>query len=432
MKRKMMNQLVEWKNQGSKRLPLILYGARQVGKTYLLTEFARNEYKDHIYINFEQMERVREIFEYDLIPDKIVLNLERYFKKKIIPEQTLLIFDEIQVCEKALTSLKYFAEQANEYHIVSAGSLLGVAINREKFSFPVGKVQMLNLYPLDFEEFLWEMGEEELANQIRESAETLRPLLFFEHDRALEYYRTYLCVGGMPACVREYSDSKDLLRIQEIQQNILNSYITDMDKYTSATESAKVRTAYQSIPAQLAKDNKKFQYKLLKTGASSYNFGTSIDWLNLAKIVLKCNKVENPVKPLEANILLNSFKLYMGDIGLLTYRAKIDPNDILMESKDIDQFKGALVENYVAEGLLQNRYDLYYWESDGKAEIDFVILKDNKVIPLEVKSSENTRSKSLTTYMQKYNPEYAIRLSTKNFGFDGKIKAFPLYALFTL
>lgn len=264
MERKIMQELIKWKEQKKERLPLILYGARQVGKTYILEEFGREYYKDYIYINFEQMEYAREIFEKDLIPDKIILNIERYLRKEIIPEQTLIILDEIQVSERALTSLKYFAEQASEYHIVTAGSLLGVAINREKFSFPVGKVKMINLYPLDFEEFLWEMDEKTLIESIRESVKTNEPLLKFEHERALELYREYLIIGGMPATVKSFSENKDFKKIREIQCNILNSYIADMAKYTTATESVKIRTAYESIPAQLAKENKKFKYKLLK------------------------------------------------------------------------------------------------------------------------------------------------------------------------
>ena len=432
MKRKIMDELIKWKQQKGERLPLILYGARQVGKTYILEEFGRKYYKDYVYINFEQMEYIREIFEKDLIPDKIILNIERYLKKEIIPEQTLIIFDEIQASEKALTSLKYFAEQASEYHIVAAGSLLGVAINREKFSFPVGKVKMINLYPLDFEEFLWEMNEEILIKSIKESIKTNESLLKFEHERALELYREYLIIGGMPAAIKNFSKNKDFKQVREIQYNILNSYIADMAKYTTATESVKIRTAYDSVPAQLAKENKKFQYKLLKKGASSSNFGVALEWLDLAKIIIKCKKICNVEKPLEANIDLSSFKIYMGDVGLLTYKTNIAPEDILLESSDINQYKGAIIENYIAAALQDCNFNLYYWESEGKAEVDFITLINNKIIPIEVKSSNRTRSRSLNVYMERYKPDYAIRLSTKNFGFENNVKSIPLYAIFAL
>ncbi len=340
MERKIMKDLIKWKQNKSERLPLIVYGARQVGKTYILKEFAQRHYTDYVYINFEQMDYAKTIFDKELIPDKIIVMLERYLKKKIIPEQTLIIFDEIQICERALTSLKYFAEQASEYHIICAGSFLGVAINREKFSFPVGKIEMINLYPLDFEEFLWEMGEKDLADNIKLSVQKRKPLSIFEHEDALELYRTYLITGGMPAIVQDYSINKNFDNTRQKQNDIINSYITDMAKYATASETTKIRTAYDSLPLQIAKENKKFQYKLIKKGASSSNFGEAIDWLELAKVVLKCKKIEQIKKPLEGYMDLSSFKLYMGDIGLLTYKSKISPEDILLESKEINEFRG--------------------------------------------------------------------------------------------
>ena len=432
MERKIMEKLKNWKNQKRNRMPLILYGARQVGKTYILKEFAEKCYKDYVYVNFEQMNYVKEIFEKELIPDKIIMQLEMYVKKKIIPEQTLIIFDEIQTCERALTSLKYFAEQADEYHIVAAGSLLGVAINREKFSFPVGKVEMVSLYPLDFEEFLWELDQKELAERIKENVKLGTPLLTFEHEEALELYKIYLVTGGMPAVVKDYSNNRNFESTRQIQENIINSYITDMAKYATASETTKIRTAYDSIPTQMAKENKKFQYKLLKRGASSSNFGIALDWLELAKIVNKCKKVEQIKKPLEGYVDLSSFKLYMADIGLFTYKAKISPEDIIIGSNEINDYKGGITESYIAQVLLTNQYDLYYWESEGKAEIDFIIVKDNKIIPVEVKSEEHTRSRSLNLYMQRYMPEYAIRISSKNIGIENNIRSIPLYAAFTI
>lgn len=426
-----MKELIAWKSKVN-RLPLILYGARQVGKTYILKEFAQKYYSDYVYINFEQMSFAKEIFEKELLPDKIIFQLEMYLKTSIIPEQTLIILDEIQVCERALTSLKYFAEQADDYHIVTAGSLLGVAINREKYSFPVGKVEMLNLFPLDFEEFLWELNGKSLSENIRKNVLTGEPLPTFMHEEALDLYKTYLVTGGMPAAVLDYSKNRNFENVRQIQENIINSYISDMAKYASASETAKIRIAYDSLPTQLAKENKKFQFKLLKKGASVSNFGVALDWLELAKIIIKCKKVEQIKKPLEGYVDLSSFKFYMGDIGLLTYKAGLIPEDLMTNSNEINEYRGGLTENYVAQALLTNKYALYYWESDGKAEIDFVILKDNKIIPVEVKSNDNVRSRSLSVFCQRFEPEYSIRISTKNIGIENNIRSIPLYAVFCI
>ena len=426
-----MKELIAWKSKVN-RLPLILYGARQVGKTYILKEFAQKCYSDYVYINFEQMTFAKEIFEKELLPDKIIFQLEMYLKTSIIPEQTLIILDEIQVCERALTSLKYFAEQADDYHIVAAGSLLGVAINREKYSFPVGKVEMLNLFPLDFEEFLWELNGKSLSENIRKNVLSGEPLPTFMHEEALELYKIYLVTGGMPAAVLDYSRNRNFENVRQIQENIINSYISDMAKYASASETAKIRIAYDSLPTQLAKENKKFQFKLLKKGASVSNFGVALDWLELAKIIIKCKKVEQIKKPLEGYIDLSSFKLYMGDIGLLTYKAGLIPEDLMTNSNEISEYRGGLTENYVAQALLTNKYSLYYWESDGKAEIDFVIVKDNKIIPLEVKSNDNVRTRSLSVFCQRFEPEYSIRISSKNIGVENNIRSIPLYAVFCI
>ena len=426
-----MKELIAWKSKVN-RLPLILYGARQVGKTYILKEFAQKCYSDYVYINFEQMTFAKEIFEKELLPDRIIFQLEMYLKTSIIPEQTLIILDEIQVCERALTSLKYFAEQADDYHIVAAGSLLGVAINREKYSFPVGKVEMLNLFPLDFEEFLWELNGKSLSENIRKNVLSGEPLPTFMHEEALELYKIYLVTGGMPAAVLDYSRNRNFENVRQIQENIINSYISDMAKYASASETAKIRIAYDSLPTQLAKENKKFQFKLLKKGASVSNFGVALDWLELAKIIIKCKKVEQIKKPLEGYIDLSSFKLYMGDIGLLTYKAGLIPEDLMTNSNEISEYRGGLTENYVAQALLTNKYSLYYWESDGKAEIDFVIVKDNKIIPVEVKSNDNVRTRSLSVFCQRFEPEYSIRISSKNIGVENNIRSIPLYAVFCI
>lgn len=431
MQRKIVRKLIQWKDSDGKRLPLLVYGARQVGKTYAIQEFARKYYKNNVYVNLERMEDIAQKFNSDISPNTIVPFLESSLNTKIIPEETLIIFDEIQACERALTSLKYFAEEAPEYHLIAAGSLLGVAINRQKYSFPVGKVQMLTLYPVDFEEFLWALDKKWLIDEIRQCYNNNSPMNDLWHQDLLELYRYYLVIGGMPHAINEYVTGKSTLKVSDIQTDILNSYLADMSKYASVNESIKIRGVYDSLPAQLAKENRKFQYKLIRKGATASLFESSLDWLLAAGIVLKCRKVNHGKVPLTAFSDLSSFKIYMSDVGLLTSKAKISYENVIL-SKNINDFKGALTENYVAQALKCNGYEIYYWESNSIAEVDFVIQKNGEVIPIEVKADVNTRSKSLNVFISKYKPSYAIRISAKNFGFENNIKAIPLYATFLI
>ena len=431
MKRRITIKLTEWKNS-SQRKPLLVYGARQVGKTYVVNEFGRNNYKNVIYVNFETNLAVAADFSTDISPKHIINCLEVFYKQKIVPGKTLIFFDEIQLCERALTSLKYFCEDAPEYHIVAAGSLLGVALNREKSSFPVGKVDLCHLYPLDLEEFLWAMDREALAEEIRGCYANSNPLSAMLHDAALNLYKEYLIVGGMPAVVNEYRKSQRLLDAANVQALIVSTYIADMAKYATPAETTKIMAAFQSIPAQLAKDNRKFQYKIIQRGGSASIFGSSIDWLCAAGLVVKCNKVEHGYMPLAAYQDFSSFKLYMGDVGLLTLKSGMAAHNILTAIEDSNTFIGAIVENYVADQLRVHRSELYYWDSAHTAEIDFIIQDEDKIIPIEVKSSTHTRSRSLSVYKSKYNPSYAIRISAKNFGFENQIKSVPLYAVFCI
>jgi len=431
MKRRITIKLTEWKNS-SQRKPLLIYGARQVGKTYVVNEFGRNNYKNVIYVNFETNLAVAADFSTDISPKHIINCLEVFYKQKIVPGKTLIFFDEIQLCERALTSLKYFCEDAPEYHIVAAGSLLGVALNREKSSFPVGKVDLCHLYPLDLEEFLWAMDREALAEEIRGCYANSNPLSAMLHDAALNLYKEYLIVGGMPAVVNEYRKSQRLLDAANVQALIVSTYIADMAKYATPAETTKIMAAFQSIPAQLAKDNRKFQYKIIQRGGSASIFGSSIDWLCAAGLVVKCNKVEHGYMPLAAYQDFSSFKLYMGDVGLLTLKSGMAAHNILTAIEDSNTFIGAIVENYVADQLRVHRSELYYWDSAHTAEIDFIIQDEDKIIPIEVKSSTHTRSRSLSVYKSKYNPSYAIRISAKNFGFENQIKSVPLYAVFCI
>ncbi|MDE6847647.1 MAG: ATP-binding protein [Lachnospiraceae bacterium] len=432
MERNIMQELTAWKNLQKDRMPLLLYGVRQVGKTYILREFGDRYFKNSIYINFERMQVVADYFKGELSPDRIVRLLEEYFGQKIIPEETLLIFDEIQACERALTSLKYFCEEAPEYHIAAAGSLLGVAINRETYSFPVGKVITKTLYPLRFDEFLTALGQAHLVRQIQEHYNEMKELPEATHQEILHWYDRYLFIGGMPAAINQYKERESLVNVPEMQNLILNAYTADMAKYTNNSESTKIRNAFQSIPAQLAKENKKFQYKLIRKGATAGLFGDSIAWLIFSGVVLSCEKVTRGENPLIAFRDVSAFKLYLSDVGLLSAFTGIMPEDIIRNTLS-EIYKGALTENYVAQTLTACGYHLYYWTSDAPvAEVDFLIQKEGKIIPVEVKSGENVNSKSLRYFQKLVQPEKMVRLSRKNFGSDGTIYAIPLYAAFCL
>lgn len=433
MERFMIQELLEWKNTAKNRLPLVLYGARQTGKTYVLQQFGRDYYKNCIYVNFERMPVVAEYFDGDLKPDRLIRFLEGYFGTEIIPEQTLLIFDEIQACERALTSLKYFAEEAPEYHVAAAGSLLGVALHREKYSFPVGKVVMKTLYPLRFDEFLEALGKKHLAELIREHYRSMEEMPRQTHLELMDLFRNYLFIGGMPAVVRKYVEEQSLVNLPEMQNMILNAYTADMAKYSSPGECTKIQNAFRSLPAQLAKDNKKFQYKLIRKGATAGLFGDSIAWLVMAGVALECDKVTRGEIPVAAFRDVSSFKLYMGDVGLLSAFTGIMPENIIRQELS-DAYKGALTENYAAQTLKAAGYQLYYWESDSpQAEVDFVIQKSGKGIPVEVKSDQNVHARSMKHFVNRYHPEHAIRLSARNFGMDDNgVMSVPLYAAFCI
>ncbi len=431
MKRKILESLVEWK-VSEERKPLILNGARQVGKTYILEEFGKEHFENVIYLNMEIEGDVRNFIEKELAPRKIIQFIESTKRQEIIPEKTLIFFDEIQASERTLTSLKYFCEQMPEYYIVAAGSLLGVAINREKYSFPVGKVNEFYMFPLDFEEFLWALGYEKLAEEIKNHYTNNEAMPEALHNVALELYQKYFIVGGMPAAVKTFIKTDSFLKVQVIQNDILNEYVADMAKYADTATSIKIRACYNSIPAQLAKENAKFQYKIVQRGGTATIFGEAIEWLNLAHITLKCQRLEHGFIPVNAYMDLINFKLYMGDIGVLTLRSEIPLQTILSPIETDNTFLGAMTENYVAQCFKTKNYRLAYWQSEGKAEVDFVLQLDGKVVPIEVKKGRRNRAKSLGVFMEKYKSEYAIRISKKNFGFENNIKSVPLYAVFCI
>lgn len=431
MYRKIIGYLEEWKNNGHRK-PLILQGARQVGKTYSILEFGRTHYENVAYFNFETDPKLNETFAENISPDYLIPILSHIAGVSIVREKTLIVFDEVQLCERALTSLKYFCEEAPEYHIIVAGSLLGVAVNRAKFSFPVGKVDMKTLYPMDMEEFMLALGEDDLVKRIRQSFATDTQLPSALHDKAMLLYRQYLVVGGMPECVRQFVDTKDYILVRHTQDTILASYLNDMSKYNNLNEIKKTRLAYDNITVQLSKKNTRFQYKLIKKGGRASEFENAIEWLCLSGIVSQVYKVENVRKPLENYRDIDSFKIYVSDLGLLCAKKDLAANDILYMVEELNDFKGGMTENYVNVQLTINGYTTYYWESDRGAEVDFVIQREGQLIPVEVKSADNTKAKSLKVYIDTYKPVYAIKLSARNFGFEDGKKTVPLYAAFCL
>lgn len=431
MYRTIVSYLKAWK-ESPHRKPLILQGARQVGKTYSVLEFGRGEYENVAYFNFETDPKLIKTFEESIDPDYLIPLLSRIGSQTIIREKTLIIFDEVQLCERALTSLKYFCEKAPDYHIIVAGSLLGVAVNRQQFSFPVGKVDIKTLHPMDFEEFLFAHGEQDLIKQIRVSFDADTPMPFALHDAAMDYYRQYLVVGGMPECVEKFIETKDYILVRHTQAMILMSYLNDMSKYNKQNEIKKTRLVYDNITVQLSKKNTRFQYKLVKTGGRASEFENAIEWLSLSGIVTRIYQVETPMKPLENYRNIGAFKIYVSDIGLLCAKKEIVAEDILFRSAELNDFKGGMTENYVCLSLIANGYQCCFWQSERGAEVDFLIQRQGRIIPIEVKSADNTRAKSLAEYIKCYKPDYAIKLSTKNFGFEDGKKTVPLYAAFCI
>ena len=431
MYRKIAEYLIEWKNSKTRK-PLVLQGARQVGKTYSVLEFGRKHYDNVAYFNFETNPKLNETFSENISPEYLLPILSHIAGQTIVKEKTLIVFDEVQLCERALTSLKYFCENAPEYHIIVAGSLLGVAVNRAKFSFPVGKVDIKTMHPMDMEEFLLALGEEELVGRIKKCFAENASLPSALHDKAMTLYRQYLAVGGMPECVEQFVNTKDYILVRHMQDTLLASYLNDMSKYNNLNEIKKTRLIYDSITVQLSKKNTRFQYKLVKKGGRAAEYENAIEWLSLSGIVSQIFKVEQIMKPLNNYRDTDSFKVYVSDTGLLCAKKELLANDILYMVPELNDFKGGMTENYVNTQLTSNGYTAYYWESEHSAEIDFIIQREGDIIPIEVKSADNTKAKSLNTYMAAHKPAYAIKISAKNFGFENGIKTVPLYAVFCI
>ena len=431
MQRKITSELLAWKNKKN-RMPLIVNGARQIGKTYSIREFGKQEFANVVYINLERNTPLREIFDGDISPSRIIPAIENDTGQRIKANETLIFFDEIQACERALTSLKYFCEDAPEYYVVAAGSLLGVAVNREKYSFPVGKVNQLHMFPFDFEEFLWAMGRTKLAEEIKKHFASNEAMDKFIHKLALEYLKKYLVTGGMPAAIKKLIETESFIEVANAQTDIYNEYVADMAKYANTATSIKIRACYNSIPAQLTKENRKFQYKMVQKGGTATIFGESIEWLNFAGTILKCQKITEGNIPIAVYQYFPDFKLYMADVGMLVLKSQIPVSLLLAEGSEENTFMGAFVENYVAQAFTANKIPLYYWKNDNTAEVDFVLQQGVNVVPVEVKRGVNTRSKSLNMFVKQYKCPYAIRISQKNFGFENGIRSVPLYAVFCI
>jgi predicted AAA+ superfamily ATPase len=432
MKRKIENTLLKWKNNDN-ALPLMLVGARQTGKTYIVEKFCKENFENMVQLNFLKEEGFKSFFENSLNPKNIISKIEMYFDTKIDATNTVFFFDEIQVCERAIASLKFFAESKNKYRVIVAGSLLGVKINRFRSSFPVGKVQIEKLFPLDFEEFLWANGSEIGANAIRSAFEKNEPFDLANHNKLLQLYKTCLYLGGMPAVLNVFFDNgKNLLSpaINKAKQDIITGYMADMAKYSGNINSSKIIKVFGSVHLQLAQKQTKFRYKLVEEKGNKEKFETAIEWLLQAGILHICNRIEKPEKPLKSNENEKMFKLYMGDTGLLIYQGGAKVYDVF-ENPKFD-FIGGITENYVAQQLTALQKKLYYWTSGNDAEVDFILNEESGITPCEVKADTNVTSRSLSEYVKKYSPDCSIRLSAKNFGFVNGIKSVPLYATFCI
>jgi predicted AAA+ superfamily ATPase len=424
MHRLLINDLIAWK-KANNRKPLIIQGARQVGKTWLMKEFGKQAFEQVVYLNFESSSRLKNLFSIDFNIDRIIAVIEIETNQKIIPETTLLIFDEIQEVEKGLTALKYFYEEAPHYYIIAAGSLLGIALQKHH-SFPVGKVDLLKLYPLSFIEFLMNKGKERLVEQLQNKNWLLIQSF---HEQLVEQLRLYYFIGGMPEVVASYLESKNLERVRTIQRNICTGYENDFAKHAPHEIVPKIRLVWNSLMSQLAKENKKFMYGQIKKGGRAKEFEMAIHWLTDAGLILKIQRIEKPNIPLEAYTDVDSFKLFLLDIGLLNAMANVDQKIILEKNAILTEFKGALTEQYVCQQLYI-KTKLFYWTAqNATAELDFIFQDKNDIIPVEVKAEENLKSKSLKVFVEKYDNKHAIRTSMSPYRKEFWLTNIPLYAI---
>lgn len=426
MYRYAIETLRKWKNKKNRK-PLIIEGARQVGKTWLMREFGRQEYRNTVYINFDSNSKMAELFSSDLDTRRIIRGIEIYTGDKINSNDTLIIFDEVQEVPKALSSLKYFCENAPEYHIVCAGSLLGIALHGGT-SFPVGKVEFLKLYPLSFREFLLATGKRQYVELLEQKD---RQMIFSFRKIYIDALKEYYFTGGMPEVVSSYSEEQDFTEVRSIQKRILNAYEQDFSKHAPANIVPKIRMVWNSIPSQLAKENRKFIYGLLREGARAKEYETAIMWLTDCGLVHKVSRITKPNLPLKAYEDLKSFKLFMVDVGLLGCLAGLKQSVLLDGSDLFVEFKGALTEQYVLQQLVINDdLGVYYYTNDrGGCEIDFLVDDGQSAIPVEVKAQINLKARSLKTYREKYSPETAVRISMADYKISDGLVDLSLYML---
>lgn len=427
MNRDIYKKLLEWKKENNNK-PLILQGARQVGKTYILIEFAKNEFKNIAYFDFDKNPELRNFFKESLTPKKIIEKLSIYQERKITPEDTLIIFDEIQESPRTITSLKYFNESEEKYNVVSAGSLLGVKIGQSA-PFPVGKVVFLELYPFSFGEFLESIGKKELRRLLDEVKE-LKPIEDIFHKQLIENLKMYLYIGGMPEPIKQYNADQDLNKVRKIQNDLLKGFENDFKKHTTEAVTIKLTNTWNTIPNQLAKENKKFKFSEISRNARAREYNEIITWLVDAGLVYKSYNIEVPKLPLSGYKQENIFKIFLLDVGLLGAMLDLSAKTIIEGEKLFAEYNGVFTENFVAQELVANGVkNLYYWTSKRLAEIDFLLPYDEKIYPLEVKSGSNIRSKSLKVYRDKYKNSILSRATLKNFKHDGNIYNYPLYSI---
>ncbi len=423
MERILMKDLLAWKEKKNRK-PLVIHGARQVGKTWLMKEFGRRYFENCVYISFDNNPRMQDVFERDYDVERIISALRVEYGSAFTASDTLLIFDEIQEVPKAMTALKYFCENASEYYIVAAGSLLGMALH-EGMSFPVGKVDFLHLYPLTFYEYLLAFGEEELAGLLKGKDYSL---INSFSGKYIEYLRKYYYVGGMPEAVQCYVDTDDVKEVRGIQKNLLLYYENDFSKHAPKEQIARIQMVWNSIPAQLAKENRKFIYGIVRKGSRAKDYEMSIQWLSDFGLINKSTRVKKPGMPLISYMDQGSFKMYMLDVGLLAAKGNLPAKTILNGNAIFEEFKGALTEQFVAQELVAKGMELYYYSTENSSgEIDFVVQKEEYCIPVEVKASENLKAQSLKAYCRKYEPELAIRTSMSNYREEEWMVNVPLY-----
>ncbi len=425
MKRDIYEELLRWKNNLNRK-PLVITGARQVGKTWIMREFGRNEYDDVVYINCDNEKRMETLLSDDYNIDRILLGLQAISGINIKSDKTLIILDEIQEVPRGLHLLKYFYEEAPEYHIMVAGSLLGIILNRG-VSFPVGKVDIMELHPMNFNEFLEAMGQEQLLKVLDSNDWKLIDIL---SSKYIELLRQYYFVGGMPEAVLSYCNSKDIAQVRDIQSNILKAYRNDISKHATKSESIKIGQVLDSLPSQLSKENKKFIYGVIKSGARASEFELAIQWLIDAGIIHKVNRIKEARMPLKFYEDISAFKLFLLDLGLFACMCEVPASEILIGNNIFIEYKGAFAEQYVLQQIISRKVKPYYWSSEKTpSEIDFVIQRDDKIVPIEVKAEVNVKARSLRQFITN-NPDLkGVRYSMLGYIDQGWVENVPLYAI---